>query len=268
MIFRWIAALSGLTGVVCGCLGGLWRGLLGFCFGYLGLTALALLFLGVICALVDTSKPQEEDSKFYRAVMYPYIEMLMQLMLVKVSSSGTEKVPTDGRFVLVCNHLQLADPGVVLHCFPKSQLAFISKQENRKLPVVGKFMHKILCQMIDRDNDRQALRVILKCVQLIKEDKVSIGVFPEGYTSKDGRLQPFRNGVFKIAQKARVPIVVCTVRGTRDIFANVKKLRRTHVELRLVAVIPASELEGKTAVEIGDRVHGIMAADLGPELVA
>ena len=243
MIFRWITVLSALTGVISGCFGGLWRGLLGFCFGYLGLTALAFLFLGVICLLVDTSKPQEEDSRFYRTVMYPYIEMLMQLMLVTVTSEGTEAVPTEGRFLLVCNHLQLADPGVVLHCFPKNQLAFISKQENMALPVIGKFMHKILCQMIDRDNDRQALRVILKCVQLIREDKVSIGVFPEGYTSKDGRLQPFRSGVFKIAQKAKVPIVVCTIRGTRDIFRNVRKLKRTHVRLRLVEVIPASELQ-------------------------
>ena len=56
--------------------------------------------------------------------------------------------------------------------------------------VVGKFMHKILCQMIDRDKDRPALRVILKCIQLIKEDKVSIGVFPEGYTSKDNKSEP------------------------------------------------------------------------------
>jgi len=268
VIFRWIGALSALIGAISGCHGGLWQGLLGFGLGFLGLTALAFGFLAFVCALVDTSKPQEEDSRFYRAVMYPYIEMLMQLMLVKVTSEGTEKIPTQGRFLLACNHLQAADPGVVLHCFPKSQLAFISKQENMKLPVVGKFMHKILCQMIDRDNDRQALKVILKCIQLIKEDKVSIGVFPEGYTSKDGRLQQFRSGVFKIAQKADVPIVVCTIRGTRDIFRNVRKLKRTHVQLHLVEVIPAAQLKGKSAVEIGEQVRSIMAQDLGPALVA
>jgi len=268
VIFRCIAALSALCGMVSGFRGGLWRGLGMLGITFLGLTALAFLFLAVICALVDTSRPQEEDSKFYRTVMYPYIEMLMQLVLVTVTASGLEKTPSQGRFLLVCNHQQAADPGILLHCFRKSQLAFISKQENLKLPVIGKFMHKILCQMIDRDNDRQALRVILKCIQLIKEDKVSIGVFPEGYTSKDGRLQPFRSGVFKIAQKAEVPIVVCTIRGTRDIFPNLKRLKRTRVELRLLEVIPAAELKGRTAVEIGERVRSIMAADLEPEQVA
>ena len=97
MIFRWIAALSALIGAVCGCFGGLWRGIGGFCLGFLGLTALAFAFLGTVCALVDTSKPQEEDSPFYRAVMYPYIEMLMQLSeLYGVTINDILKAETAG----------------------------------------------------------------------------------------------------------------------------------------------------------------------------
>lgn len=275
MIFGWITALSVVAGAVsCICfgdfsnLGFLWWMVLGFGAGFVGLSLLAFIFLMIACALVDTTKPQEQDSKFYRSIMYPYIEALMQLMLVDLETEGLEKTPKEGRFLLVCNHLQLADPGILLHCFRGSQLAFISKQENMELPVINKFMHKILCQMLDRDNDRQALKVILKCIQLIKEDKVSVGVFPEGYTSKDGRLQHFRSGVFKIAQKANVPIVVCTIRGTRDLFHNVKRLKKTKVTLHLADVIPAEALKGKTAVEISDMVRKAMAEDLGPGLVA
>ena len=134
--------------------------------------------------------------------------------------------------------------------------------------IVGKVMHKILCQMINRENDREALKTILKCVQLIREDQVSIGVFPEGYTSLDGLLHPFRNGVFKIAQKAQVPIVVCTLQNTQYIFRNALKLKPTDVHLHMLGVIPVEELQGVTAVEIGKRVHKMMADDLGPELVS
>ena len=74
--------------------------------------------------------------------------------------------------------------------------------------------------------------------------------------------------MFKIAQKANVPIVVCTLQGTRNIFPNLKKLRTTPVELHLVEVIPAEELKGKTAVEIGDRVYESMIADLGEDFRA
>lgn len=231
------------------------------CFAVLFLTAVAFLFIA--CGFVDLDKPQEHDSKFYRAIMYPYIELLMNLMLIRLHTEGLEKTPEEGRFMLVCNHLFLADPGILLHCFKKSQLAFISKKENMDLPVINKFMHKIQCQMLERDNDRQALKVILKCIQLIKNDEVSIGVFPEGYTSKDGKLHRFRSGVFKIAQKANVPIVVCTIQGTREMFHNVKRLKRTDVTLHLVDIIPATELKGQTTTQIGDRVYEMMISDLG-----
>ena len=233
------------------------------CFVVLAVAAVAFLF--AVCALVDLEKPQEQDSIFYRAVMYLYIELLINVMLVRVHTSGLEKTPKEGRFLLVCNHLFLADPGVLLHCFRKSQLAFISKKENMDMPIINKFMHKILCQMLERDNDRQALKVILKCIQLIKDDLVSVGVFPEGYTSKDGKLHPFRSGVFKIAQKTGVPIVVCTIQGTREIFRNVKKLNPTDVHLHLVDVIPGEELKGKSTVEVGEQVYEMMISDLGEE---
>lgn len=106
------------------------------------------------------------------------------------------------------------------------------------------------------------MKTILKCVDILEQDKASIAVFPEGYTSRTGHLQPFRNGVFKIAQRAKVPIVVCTLRGTAPIFRNAAHLRRTHVYLDLLEVLPASQLKGPTK-DIGDYVFAAMAQNLG-----
>lgn len=267
MLLNGITAVSAVLAVVFHLCrdGALWQTGLAFVLSWLALALLALAFLWVICRLVDLEKPQEHDSKFYRSVMYVYIEALISLVLVRLKTRGLEKTPKEGRFVLVCNHLFLADPGIVLHCFKKSQLAFITKYENYDLPFIGKFMHKIMCQPVDRDNDRQALKTILKCIQMIKDDEVSVGVFPEGYTSKDGKVHPFRPGVFKIAQKTNVPIVVCTIQGTRDIFKNLKKLKKTDVELHLVDVIQPESFKGKSTVEVSNMVYERMIADLGEE---
>ena len=129
-------------------------------------------------------------------------------------------------------------------------------------------MHKLMCQNLNRENDREALKTILNCVRLIQEDAVSIGVFPEGYTSRDGLFHHFRHGVFKIAQKTKVPIVICTLKNTNRIFKNALHLKPTEVELHLVQVLQPRDYEGLTAVQIGEKVHKIMADDLGPELVA
>ena len=134
--------------------------------------------------------------------------------------------------------------------------------------IVGKLMHKLMCQPLNRENDREALKTILNCVRLIKEDEVSIGAFPEGYTSRDGLFHHFRHGVFKVAQKTKVPIVVCTLQNTNQIFKNALKLKSTHVELHLVDVIRPEQYEGMTTVQLGEMIHKIMADDLGPGLVA
>ena len=265
MLLRTIAGMSALVScVLFACAGWeLWTLPLLFIGIYAALFLLALLFLCVVCGLVNLNKPQEEDGKFYRAVMHLYIEALIQLVRVRLHTKGLENTPKEGRFLLVCNHLFVADPGIVLHCFRESQLAFLTKKENYKLPFIGAFMHKILCQPIDRENDRQALKSILRCIQLIKEDKVSVCAFPEGYTSKDGKVHPFRPGVFKIAQKTNVPIVVCTIQNTRDIFKNLKHFGHTDVELHLVEVIPPESYAGLNTVALSDMVYEKMISDLG-----
>ncbi len=230
------------------------------------LILLSIVFLVVVCAMVDLEQPQnDEDSPFYRKVMYLYIEELMAFALVRLTASGLEKTPKDTRFLLVSNHLEIPDPGILHHCFRNSQLAFITKYENMTMPIINKFMHKTLCQPLVREDDRQGLRVILKCIQLIKEDKASIAVFPEGYTTVDGRLRHFRPGVFKIAQKANVPIVVCTLRGCEHIIPNLKKLKPTPVEVRLLDVLPAESLKGRTTADISSQVYEMMIADLGED---
>ena len=267
MLLKTIAGVSLLAScVLSACMDlSIWTLPLLFAGIFLALILIALAFLWAVCALVDLDKPQEEDSKFYRAVMHVYIEALIQLVRVRLHTKGLENTPRDGRFLLVCNHLFIADPGIVLHCFRKANLAFLTKKENYSLPFIGAFMHKILCQPIDRENDRQALKSILKCIQLIKEDKVSVCAFPEGYTSKDGKLHPFRPGVFKIAQKTNVPIVVCTIQNTRQIFRNLRHLRHTDVELHLVDVIPPASYAGLNTVALSDMVYEKMIADLGED---
>lgn len=258
-------ALTGLTGGF-GSAAWVWMLPAWFAGSWVGLLLLAVLFLWLATLAVDTKKPQEEDSPFYRFLVQLYVPALMGLAGVRMKTQGLEQLPKDGRFLLVCNHLHVADPGLLLAAFPRSQLAFISKQENQNLFVVGKLMHKIQCQLIDRDNDRAALKTILKCIQLLKEDKASVAVFPEGYTSKDCKLHHFRSGVFKIAQKAKVPIVVCTVKNSRQILPNLFRFRSTTVPVHLVKVITPEQFQGLTTVQISDMVYETMISDLGEEV--
>lgn len=233
--------------------------------------ALSLGFLLLMAKRVDRSVPQEENSPFYRRLTDFYVRAIAFFGRVKITVHGMERfheeIDPRERFLLVCNHVCIIDPVMLLYGFPKSQLAFISKKENDDMPIVGDIMHKLQCQLIDRENDRAALRTIVKCIQMLKEDKASVAVFPEGYCSDDGLLRRFRPGVFKIAQKAQVPIVVCTLHDTLNVLPNIKKLRSSRVELHVTGIVRPEQFEGDTAVDIADRVYRMMADDLGPARV-
>ena len=243
----------------------LWLLPAGFLGCFLALAAVVFAVTMISTAVVRPDKEQEKDSKYYRILIRLLAEAAHPILGMRVHTRGLEQTPRDTRFLLVCNHLFDFDPVVLIHHFRRSQLAFISKRENGSMFVVGKLMHKIQCQLINRENDREALKTILNCIRIIKEDKASIAVFPEGYTSRDHRFHTFRSGVFKIAQKANVPVVVCTITNTHKVLGNLKRLKPTDIELHLVDVITPEAYAGMTTVELGNLIHEKMAADLGPE---
>ena len=275
MVIGIVAVLSAiLSALVCvgadafQSLAWLWMLPAGWLGSFLGIIALAFLLVLLMCAFVDLEKEERKDNRFYRAMLYVIADAAHTVLQVRVHTQGLEKIPTDGRVMLVCNHLDNVDPVIIMHQVKKKQtLAFIAKREVASMFVVGKFMHKILCQRVNRENDREALKTILRCIEIIKEDKASIAVFPEGGIKGGNVLHPFRHGVFKIALRTQVPIVVCTLWGTQNVLHNGLRLRPTDVDFHVLGVVQPEEIKGKTAVEVGQLVHGMMAKDLGPDRV-
>ena len=275
MVIGCVSILAAVISIaVCAATGGfsglqwLWMLPVGWLGGFLGIALLIFLMLLVMCAFVDQDKEQRKDNLLYRYMIYLVADAAHTVLRIRVRKTGVEQVPVDGRVMLVCNHLHVGDPIVLFHHLKKKQkLAFIAKREAGSMFIVGKFMHKMLCQQINRENDREALKTILKCIEILKQDKASIAVFPEGGILGGNVLHPFRSGVFKIALRTRVPIVVCTLWGTQDLFHNALRLKPTNVDFHVIGVIRPEEYEGMTAVQIAHIAHEMMAKDLGPDRV-
>ena len=98
---------------------------------------LAFLFLLLLASVVDLKKEQQEDSKLYRKTIELYLQSALPPLRWHIKTKGMEKVPAQGRFLLVCNHVSLADPVVLLRVFTGKQLAFISKKENQSMRKAG-----------------------------------------------------------------------------------------------------------------------------------
>ena len=245
----------------------LWLLPVSFAGAFLTLTVLALLFLLLVTLPQDPDKQREKDSTFFRFLAKIYIEFALTMLPVRLHTKGLEKMPKDGRVLLVSNHLHEIDPAIFLHYFPKKQFTFVAKRETRNMFFINKFLPMLLCPLVNRENDREALKAILRSIKLLKEDIVSVGIFPEGRICPERKLQHLKPGVFKIAQKANVPIVVCTLQNTHHVVKNFLKFKSTDVHVHLVDVISAGEVQTSNTVDIAHKVYNLMAQDLGPENV-
>lgn len=221
----------------------------------------AYIFLIIISALfVNMKKEYERDSRYYRWLLNSSTACAVKLIRIHIKVTGKEKLPS-GRFLLVCNHRSKFDPILSWHIFAKENLSFISKPENFKVPVYGRLIHRCCFMPIDRENPRNAIKTVKRAAQLITHDVASVAVYPEGTRNYGKELLPFHNAMFKIAQKANVPVVVMTVKGTFEIQKNFP-LHKSNVEMDILKVIPAEDVKAMKTNEIGDIAADLMAENL------
>jgi len=221
---------------------------------FIGFIILHLAVFVISVALVNSNKDNDNNKGYYRTLVNITLPLAFKLCRVKIHFTGEDKIPEDKRVMLVCNHIHDFDPAVIISCLPNLDLGFIAKREvYTDMPFVAKMMTKLNCLPINRENNREAAKTILKAVDYIKTDKASIGIFPEGYTSRDGELHQFRNGCFKIATRAKCPIVVCTIVNSNIIIKNLFK-RKTDVYLDVLETISEEEISELTTEQIGERI--------------
>lgn len=226
----------------------------------ISLVLLYIIFL-LALSLFIPDKESEKDSKFFRALINFTLTVGLKLFRVKIHLTGEGKIPKEQRFLIICNHRSNYDPIVKLVALKRYDLAFLSKDANFKIPVVGKVLKRCCFLKIDRQNARNALKAIDKASQLIKNNEVSIGVYPEGTRSKNCELLPFHNGVLKIAKRANAPLVIATVRGTELIHKQIIR-KRTDVYIDILEVVSASEVSQSTTAELGERARELMQNSL------
>lgn len=233
--------------------------LLGFTLTF---AVIQLLILVICVATVNLKSDPDKNSKAFRKVVELSLSLLFTLVRVKVHTSGFDKLPENDRVMLVCNHTHEIDPAVIIKELPHLKLGFIAKKEAYDMyPFVAKAMHRLHCLPIDRENNREAAKTIVKASKYLKERQASIGIFPEGYANVDGNLQPLRNGAFKIAVKAEAPIVVCTLWGMCRIHKRLF-IKHTDVYLDVVDVIYPEEFADGHTDAIGERVYNAMKKSL------
>ena len=142
--------------------------ILGIIIAIVGLFIIYLLVLNISALLVNPRKIYEDDSKYYRFLFNLSTFFTIKIMRIRLHVSGLEKVPKDGRFVLVGNHVSNYDPILTEYVLKDRQLAFISKEANMHIPAFGRIIRRMCFLSIDREHPSIAAQTIYKAADMIK----------------------------------------------------------------------------------------------------
>ena len=258
IVFLLFSLLFAVLSLAVGLVSTIWMTVLIFFLGYFSLLLLWAAG-GVIATLfVDIHTECKQDSPVFRFYANGIVDILTCVLRIRVQVSGMEKVPASG-FLFVCNHRSAFDPILEMGIFRKYRLGFVSKEENFKIPVIGKIMHQCSCIALDRENPRRAIETITHAAQTIRSGSAVMGIYPEGTrnpNSENGLLH-FKPGAFKIAQKAGCPIVVAVIQNTESILKNAP-FRKTGVQLKIVGVLDEDTVKRNSTMQISETVRSMM----------
>lgn len=127
--------------------------------------------------------------------------------------------PADPRrpYVVVSNHESFADILLLSHL--PWEMKWFSKAEIMRIPVLGWAMQLAGDIPIWRGKGESARDAMNKSLEVLKK-KVSVMIFPEGTRSPTGKMLPFKDGAFRLAIEAGVPVLPLVVTGTSDALAK------------------------------------------------
>ncbi len=123
-----------------------------------------------------------------------------------------KKLPdlSNGPYVICPNHASYLDIILMYAILPKTKFLFIGKSELLRWPIINIFFKKVDIA-VNREKRNSAMRSIIRAKEELKNGW-SIVIFPEGGIPVDApKLDQFKNGAFKMALEAQVPILPITI---------------------------------------------------------
>jgi len=174
---------------------------------------------------------------------------------------GLENIPKKGPVLFISNHQSNFDIPLLLGHLGRP-VGFLSKEELRKVPIVGRWMRHLNCVFMDRSNPRAALKSIGKAAETVKSGN-AMCVFPEGTRSGAGLIGEFKPGAFKIYTKTKAALLPVAIEGTWRIQGR-DTLRVKSAKVK-VSVLKPADLEGippRDTMKIAEKVKSEIQNEL------
>jgi 1-acyl-sn-glycerol-3-phosphate acyltransferase len=174
---------------------------------------------------------------------------------------GKQKVDPGKTYVMVSNHQSGADILILFRLY--SHYKWVAKQELFYYPFIGWNMWLNGYIPIVRSRGRSKLMMMDLAANTVRAGN-SVMLFPEGTRTKDGNLQTFKSGAFRLALDTKSPVLPIAIKGTYYAINKNSLIVHKNKEMKLVVLdpIPYEEIAHLDPKEIATKVHDLIQKEL------
>ena len=219
---------------------------------------LAVPILIALAVFLDPRKHDWLQRAFCRRIAY-----LSGAKVVVKRSPGFD--PRRTCFFMV-NHVNLFDP-FILYCAIPQFVRGWELESHFKIPVYGWLMKRFGNVPVPDMRRPSDMKRLWRLTQESLDRGTSLIIFPEAKRTRDGRVDVFHEGGFRVAQQLGVPIVPVSLVGSFEHHrTGTWLLRRATITVHLHDVIDTSSLTKDDVAALRDRIHTIIASPVNAAL--
>lgn len=171
---------------------------------------------------------------------------------VTIDVHGQENIPEKNGFMFFPNHQGLFDVLSIMAACPRP-FSVVMKKEIQNIPFLKQVFACMKAYAIDRDDVKQAMKVIIQVTKEVKEGRNYL-IFAEGTRTKDpNHVHEFKGGSFKSAMKAKCPIVPVALIDAYKPF-DTKSIEKVTVQVHFLEPISYDEYKDMKSVELAAEV--------------
>ncbi|EJL04518.1 1-acylglycerol-3-phosphate O-acyltransferase domain protein [Pseudomonas fluorescens Q2-87] len=202
------------------------------------LMGLHFVLAGVLGVVVGICRPFNPDNSRICARLYALPAMYILGLRVRADVGTLEDKSQS--CVIIANHQSNYDLFMFGNVVPRRTVC-IGKKSLKWVPLFGQLFWLAGNVLIDRGNAIKARQSIQTTTHTLQHEDTSIWVFPEGTRNFGEDLLPFKQGAFRMAIAAGVPITpVCVSRYIKPMRLN--RWRSGDILIRSLPAIPTAGL--------------------------
>lgn len=152
-----------------------------------------------------------------------------------------------GPAVVIMNHQSNFDPLLQGPVYPKNAV-IIGKKELEKIPLWGRIFYASNNIMVDRYGSGKKSSAVELSIERLNADDCYIWIFPEGTRSQGGKMNRFKQGAFRMAVGAQVPIIPMVSKPLGPVLDVPNKLAKGGKHE--IKILPSIDTQGMSDADI------------------